>query len=145
MKYVMLLLVTLLLAGCAQTPVVDYDLVETQPQGRLLPPPQVPDRVVNEDTYYRDTESAHVHNLKKYHAYITRQIRVTEPNWGVETEHCGVADLPAFNYPPKPAISEDLEPEEVVVILAKYIRAFKLAHNKYQTELHNAVEAACKR
>ena len=141
----LLLLFALLLTGCAATPVVDYERVETRPHGKLLPPPEVPVRELGVDTYYPDVEDVHLSNLKKYHTYITRQIQAVDSDWGRVREHCVVAELPQYVPPPKPHIHADQDPELVVMELGNYIRALKLAQNQYQSAVHDAVVRACKR
>lgn len=142
----LLLFFVLLLGGCAVVPPTpDYDLVETQPNGVLLPPPAPLARDLTNDTYYRDVEDARLVSLKKYQAYITRQIRAVEPGWGVERKHCGDVELPGFVAPAKPHIHPAMEPEDIIVELTLYIRELKLAQNRYQSAAHDAVVAACKR
>lgn len=142
----LLLFFVLLLGGCAVVPPApDYDLVETQPNGVLLPPPAPLARDLTNNTYYRDVEDARLVSLKKYQAYITRQIQAVEPGWGVERKHCGDVELPAYNPPARPKVDRTMEPEDIIVELTLYIRELKLAQKLYQSAAHGAVVAACKR
>lgn len=145
MKY-LLLLWCLVLGGCVSAPglPIDYDQVDTKPNGRLLPPPVLPQRSITEDSFYRDLETTHLTYLKKYHTYITRQVRFHEPEFDQPKPSCKDLQWPVYTPPSKPKLTNYDDPDEIIRVLTVYLKATQQSVLEYQSSIQ-VLEQRCKR